>query len=141
MAKAIRCVRHFHNEIKLFGVGSSHFDMLHSSRYDEVGGSVTHVVDGDTFDLRVDHAGNNGSLDNRVTLDEVIRIRPADVNCPETRGINKCASGFALLHLPNPLGCHGRPQWSMWAWLSRTAEIFNAGYWLIDKSEGMRSGL
>lgn len=59
------------------------------ARYDEVVGSVTHVVDGDTFDLRVDHG------DSRVTSDEVIRIRPADINCPETRGVKKCAAGFA----------------------------------------------
>jgi micrococcal nuclease len=65
------------------------------ARYDEVVGSVTHVVDGDTFDLRVDHAGNNGSPDSRVMPDEVIRIRPADINCPETSGSKKCAAGFA----------------------------------------------
>ncbi|MGD0951260.1 MAG: thermonuclease family protein [Methanotrichaceae archaeon] len=59
------------------------------ARCDEVVGSVTHVVDGDTFDVHVDHG------DSRVMPDEVIRIRPADINCPETRGSKKCAAGFA----------------------------------------------
>ncbi|MGD0954195.1 MAG: thermonuclease family protein [Methanotrichaceae archaeon] len=64
------------------------------ARYDEVVGSVTHVIDGDTFDVHV-NAGNNGFLDSRVVPDSIIRIRPADINCPETRGSKKCAAGFA----------------------------------------------
>jgi micrococcal nuclease len=57
------------------------------ARYDEVGGSVTHVVDGDTFDLQVEHG------DSRVAPDEIIRIRLADVDAPETRGPNACQAG------------------------------------------------
>jgi hypothetical protein len=32
------------------------------------------------------------------------------------------------------------PQWSIWAWLRRTAATLSAGYWLRDRSPGMRSG-
>lgn len=46
---------------------------------DEATGIVTHVVDGDTFDVQLlDH-------DSRIT-GELIRIRLADIDCPETRG-------------------------------------------------------
>jgi len=59
------------------------------ARYDEVMGSVTHIVDGDTFNVHVDQC------DSRVVPDSIIRIRPADINCPETRGPKMCAAGFA----------------------------------------------
>jgi len=57
------------------------------ARYYEVEGSVTHVVDGDTFDLHVDHG------DSRVTPDEIVRIRLDDVDAPETRGPKACQAG------------------------------------------------
>ena len=57
------------------------------ARYDEVEGTVTHVVDGDTFDLQVEHG------DSRVTPDAIIRIRLADVDAPETRGPKACQAG------------------------------------------------
>jgi len=56
---------------------------------DEVYGRVSHVVDGDPFDLVVDHG------DNRVSAGETIRIRLADIDCPETRGAKACPEGKA----------------------------------------------
>ena len=47
---------------------------------DEVYGRVTQVVDGDTFDLEVQDADR--------LLDDVIRVRLEDTDCPETRGQN-----------------------------------------------------
>jgi endonuclease YncB( thermonuclease family) len=55
----------------------------------EVYGRVSHVVDGDTFDLVVDHG------DNRVSAGDTIRIRLADIDCPETRGAKACPEGKA----------------------------------------------
>jgi len=44
------------------------------------------VVDGDTFDVQLqDH-------DSRITED-LIRIRLADIDCPETRGSKACEAG------------------------------------------------
>jgi micrococcal nuclease len=52
----------------------------------EATGRVTHVVDGDTFDVQIqDH-------DNRITED-LVRIRFADIDCPETRGLKACEAG------------------------------------------------
>jgi endonuclease YncB( thermonuclease family) len=54
---------------------------------DEVYGRVTHVVDGDTFDLQVQ--------DSNRLLDNVIRVRLADIDCPETRGPKTSPEGKA----------------------------------------------
>ena len=52
----------------------------------EATGRVTHVVDGDTFDLQVqDH-------DSRITED-LIRVRFADIDCPEIRGAKASEAG------------------------------------------------
>ena len=52
----------------------------------EATGKVTHVVDGDTFDVHLkDH-------DNRITED-LIRIRFADIDCPEIHGPKACEAG------------------------------------------------
>ena len=53
----------------------------------EVNGVVTNVVDGDTLDVSVT-SGNTF-----VTNGDVIRIRLADVDCPETRGSKSCQAG------------------------------------------------
>jgi len=53
---------------------------------DEAAGRVSHVVDGDTFDVLIqDH-------DSRITEDK-IRIRLADIDCPEIHGPNACEAG------------------------------------------------
>src|SRR5512137_1093174 len=54
---------------------------------DEVYGRVTHVVDGDTFDLQVQ--------DSDRPLDDLIRVRLADIDCPETRGQKASPGGKA----------------------------------------------
>ena len=84
----------------------------------EATGRVTHVVDGDTFDVQLqDH-------DNRVTEDQ-IRIRLADIDCPETRGPKACEAGkeateytrswllnnFVYLDLDNKTG---KDQYNRW---------------------------
>ena len=61
---------------------------------DEAMGRVSKVVDGDTFDVTVAEG------DARVVVDDVIRIRLADIDCPETRGskareAGKTASAYA----------------------------------------------
>jgi len=63
--------------------------VLASGSPDEVYGRASHVVDRDTFDLVVSHG--NG----RVSLGDTIRVRLADIDCPETRGAKACAEGKA----------------------------------------------
>jgi endonuclease YncB( thermonuclease family) len=58
-----------------------------ASSPDEVYGRVTHVVDGDTFDLQVQ--------DSDRLLDNVIRVRLADIDCAETRGPEASPEGKA----------------------------------------------
>ena len=58
-----------------------------ASSPDEVYGQVTHVVDGDTFDLQVQ--------DSDRPLDDLIRVRLADIDCPETRGQKASPEGKA----------------------------------------------
>lgn len=53
---------------------------------DEAMGRVVKVVDGDTFDVDLQEH------DNRITED-LIRIRLADIDCPETRGPKACEAG------------------------------------------------
>lgn len=54
---------------------------------DEAMGRVSKVVDGDTFDVTVTEG------DSRVMVDDVIRIRLADIDTPETRGPKACEAG------------------------------------------------
>jgi len=60
--------------------------ILASGSPDEVYGQVSHVADGDTFDLVVSHG-------DRVSAGDTIRIRLADIDCPETRGAKACPEG------------------------------------------------
>jgi micrococcal nuclease len=53
---------------------------------EEATGRVSKVVDGDTFDVQLQ------SHDSRITED-LIRIRLADIDCPETRGLKACEAG------------------------------------------------
>jgi micrococcal nuclease len=52
----------------------------------EAAGRVTHVVDGDTFDVQLQEH------DSRINED-LIRIRLADIDCPETRGPKASEAG------------------------------------------------
>ena len=51
---------------------------------DEAYGRVVKVVDGDTFDVQ---------LQDSIIAEDLIRIRLADIDCPETRGSNACEAG------------------------------------------------
>ena len=51
---------------------------------DEAMGRVTKVIDGDTFDVQL----QDGSLSEYL-----IRVRLADIDCPETRGSKACEAG------------------------------------------------
>ena len=51
---------------------------------DEAYGRVVKVVDGDTFDVQ---------LQDSLISEDLIRIRLADIDCPETRGSNACEAG------------------------------------------------
>jgi len=53
---------------------------------DEAMGRVSKVVDGDTFDVQLQEH------DTRISED-LIRIRLADIDCPETRGPKACEAG------------------------------------------------
>ena len=52
----------------------------------EAAGRVTHVADGDTFDVQLQEH------DSRINED-LIRIRLADIDCPETRGPEASEAG------------------------------------------------
>ena len=51
---------------------------------DEAMGRVTKVVDGDTFDVQ---------FQDSPLYEDLIRIRLADIDCPETRGSKACEAG------------------------------------------------
>ena len=51
---------------------------------DEAMGRVTKVIDGDTFDVQ---------LQNSSLSEDLIRVRLADIDCPETRGSKACEAG------------------------------------------------
>jgi micrococcal nuclease len=51
---------------------------------DEAIGRVTKVIDGDTFDVQ---------LQDSSLPEDLIRVRLADIDCPETRGSNACEAG------------------------------------------------
>jgi len=51
---------------------------------DEAMGRVTKVIDGDTFDVQ---------LQDSSLPEDLIRVRLADIDCPETRGSKACEAG------------------------------------------------
>ena len=51
---------------------------------DEAYGRVVKVVDGDTIDVQ---------LQDRLLSEDLIRVRLADIDCPETRGPEACEAG------------------------------------------------
>lgn len=58
---------------------------------DEAKGRVTKVVDGDTFDV---------ALQDSQLSEELIRIRLADIDTPETRGPKACEAGKKVSAIP-----------------------------------------
>ena len=51
---------------------------------DEAYGRVTKVIDGDTIDVQ---------LQDSPISEDLIRVRLADIDCPETRGPKVCQAG------------------------------------------------
>ena len=51
---------------------------------DEAMGRVTKVIDGDTIDVQ---------LQDSLLSEDLIRVRLADIDCPETRGPKACEAG------------------------------------------------
>ena len=60
---------------------------LAASAPDEAYGRVSNVVDGDTFDVTLE------DYNSSQVSEEVIRIRLADIDTPETRGAKACEAG------------------------------------------------
>ena len=60
---------------------------LAASAPDEAYGRVIKVVDGDTFDIALQ------DYNSSQIAEDVIRIRLADIDCPETRGSKACEAG------------------------------------------------
>lgn len=75
---------HIEYSIKYSGTGTVYSNM---DNVYEIEGVVTHVVDGDTLDVEVSYG------DDRVATGDLIRIRLADIDCPETRGSKACEAG------------------------------------------------
>ena len=95
--------------LSLIAVGAAHPT--------EASGQVVHVVAGDTFDVVIEQADRD--------LEDVIRIRLADIDCPETRGRGACQAGrdavdftremldgeWVYLDLDDKTGCD---RWGRW---------------------------
>jgi len=83
----------------------------------EASGQVIHITDGDTFDVEIEQSDRD--------LEDVIRVRPADVDCPETRGSKACQAGkdatnftrealagrWVYLDLDDKTGCDRYGRW------------------------------
>ena len=61
--------------------------LLASGAPDEAYGRVSKVVDGDTFDVTLE------DYNSSQVSEDVIRIRLADIDTPETRGARACEAG------------------------------------------------
>ena len=60
------------------------FISLAASAPDEAYGRVVKIVDGDTIDVQ---------LQDSLLSEDLIRVRLADIDCPETRGSKACEAG------------------------------------------------
>ena len=90
---------------------------------DEAMGRVTKVIDGDTFDVQ---------LQDSSLSEDLIRIRLADIDCPETRGAKACEAGknasaytrswllstYIFMDLDNKTGKDQYDRWVAVAYLS-----------------------
>ena len=102
---------------------------LTGSAPDEAMGRVNKVVDGDTFDVQLQEH------DSRISED-LIRIRLADIDCPETRGPKACEAGkkasayarswllntFVFLDLDNKTGKDEYGRWVAVCYLSKDSK-------------------
>ena len=90
---------------------------------DEAMGRVTKVIDGDTIDVQ---------LQDSLLSEDLIRVRLADIDCPETRGSKACEAGknasaytrswllstYIFLDLDNKTGKDQYDRWVAVAYLS-----------------------
>lgn len=99
---------------------------LAASSPDEAYGRVVKVVDGDTFDVTLQ------DYNSSQVSEDVIRVRLADIDCPETRGAKACEAGknasaytrswllstYIFLDLDNKTGKDQYDRWVAVAYLS-----------------------
>ncbi|HAK89411.1 MAG TPA: hypothetical protein DHV16_02830 [Nitrospiraceae bacterium] len=60
--------------------------------FDTIRGSVSSVIDGDTFDMNISHVGNH----NRYKYNSIERVRLADIDKPELNTISGQRSKLLL---------------------------------------------
>ena len=96
----------------------------------EASGQVVHVVDGDTFDVAIEQSDRD--------LEDVIRVRPADIDCPEIRGSKACQAGkdatnytrvmldgeWVYLDLDDKTGCDRWGRWVVVVYIQNITEGF-----------------
>lgn len=104
---------------------------LAASSPDEAYGRVIKVVDGDTFDIALQ------DYNSRQIAEDVIRIRLADIDTPETRGAKACEAGknasaytrtwllsnYVFLDLDNKTGKDPYGRWVAVVYLSEDGRL------------------
>ena len=118
---------------------------LAAGSHDEAYGRVVKVVDGDTFDVQ---------LQDNILSEDLIRVRLADIDCPETRGSKACEAGkkasaytrswllstYVFLDLDDKTGKDRYDRWVAIAYLSEDGNpgrnfnkmIVDAGHAIIE---------
>jgi len=77
---------HWHHEVPHSPIRPLTPDLCNSCISRRAYGRVVNTVDGDTFDVQLQ------DYDSRITEDQ-IRIRLADIDCPEIHGPDACEAG------------------------------------------------
>ena len=118
---------------------------LAASTPDEAYGRVVKVVDGDTIDVQ---------LQDSLLSEDLIRVRLADIDCPETRGSKACEAGkkasaytktwlqsaYVFLDLDDKTGKDPFDRWVAVVYLSKNNQpgrnfnkmLVDAGHAVID---------
>jgi micrococcal nuclease len=121
---------------------------LAASTPDEAYGRVVKVVDGDTIDVQ---------LQDSLLSEDLIRVRLADIDCPETRGSKACEAGkkasaytktwlqsaYVFLDLDDKTGKDPFDRWVAVVYLSENNQpgrnfnkmLVDAGHAIIDDFE------
>ncbi len=124
------------------------FISLAASAPDEAYGRVVKVVDGDTIDVQ---------LQDSLLSEDLIRVRLADIDCPETRGSKACEAGknasayaktwlqstYVFLDLDDKTGKDPFDRWVAVVYLSENNQpgrnfnkmLVDAGHAIIDDFE------
>jgi micrococcal nuclease len=124
------------------------FISLATSAPDEAYGRVVKVVDGDTIDVQ---------LQDSLLSEDLIRVRLADIDCPETRGSKACEAGkkasaytktwlqsaYVFLDLDDKTGKDPFDRWVAVVYLSENNQpgrnfnkmLVDAGHAIIDDFE------